>query len=258
MARGWRSRQATGTDRADRRRRRHQLRPRTPAARDVAGQLRGIRYLVTLDVGNRLHPKAARRLVATIAHPDNAAVIDPVSGIVVGGYGFVRPTPVPAKPETLFEWALNPPPMSLDVLPPAQAAFGRASYLTVSAGLGMLGGLPAQAAFGRDSFLGQGIIDIATYRAVLAGWMPPDQVLSHDKLEGMHGRTAALADARVTEAHIGDYLLFRARAHRWIRGGRARPVDARGAADVRAPGGTPAVHAAGGGGADAAGRRGGT
>lgn len=166
----------------------------TPAARDIATRLRGVRYLLTLDVGNRLQPKAAQRLVATIAHPDNTPVVDPVTGIVVRGYGFVRPTHVPALPRTLFGWALYPYPVP-DGVPPQ-----------------------TQAAYGQDMFLGQGVIHVATYREVLAGRIPPDRVLSHDKLEGAYGRTAALGDARVVEAPVDDYLLFRGREHRWIRG----------------------------------------
>jgi hypothetical protein len=37
-------------------------------------------------------------------------------------------------------------------------------------------------------------------------------------LEGLHARTAAVTDARLVEAHVGDYLHFRSREHRWVRG----------------------------------------
>jgi cyclic beta-1,2-glucan synthetase len=162
--------------------------------RDIAARLRGIRYVLTLDVGDRLLPDGAWRLVATIAHPDNAAVVDPATGIVERGYGFVRPTMVPAPPTTTFEWALRPYPIPAGALPLSQTFFGQ------------------------DAFLGKGVIDVAVYRAVLAGRIPSDRVLSHDTLEGMHGRVAAIADARVVEANVGDYLVFRSREHRWIRG----------------------------------------
>lgn len=165
-----------------------------PAGRVVAARLRGIRYVLTLDVGDRLLPDSAWRLVATLAHPDNAAVVDPVTGIVVQGYGFVRPADAPAPPTTVFEWALRPFPSPDNELPLSQSLFGR------------------------DAFFGVGVIDVATYRAVLAGRIPPDRVLSHDKLEGMHGRVAAIADARVVGANVPDYLAFRQREHRWIRG----------------------------------------
>jgi len=166
----------------------------TAADRAVVERLRAARYLLTIDLGDRLQPRAARRLVATIAHPDNAAVVAPDRRLVVAGFGFVRPINIPAQPRTLFEWATYP------YRPPE--------------------GIPSagQAAFGFDDFYGQGVIDVAVYRAVLAGRIPPDRVLSHDRLEGLHGRTAAVTDARLVEANVGDYLHFRARQHRWVRG----------------------------------------
>jgi cyclic beta-1,2-glucan synthetase len=166
----------------------------TAADRAWVERLRTVRYLLTIDIGDRLQPRAARRLVATIAHPDNAAVVAPDRRLVVAGFGFVRPISVPAQPRTWFEWATYP------CQPPEGTPSGR------------------QAAFGYDEFFGQGVIDVSVYRTVLTGRIPPDRVLSHDRLEGLHGRTAALTDARLVEANVGDYLHFRARNHRWVRG----------------------------------------
>ena len=157
-------------------------------------RLRTVRYLLTIDLGDRLQPRAARRLVATIVHPDNDGLVDPDRRLVVAGFGMVRPINVPARPSTLFEWATYPY-QQPEGIPSAQ-----------------------QAAFGCDEFYGQGVMDIAVYRAVLAGRIPPDRVLSHDRLEGLHARTAAVTDARLVEAHVGDYLHYRARQHRWVRG----------------------------------------
>jgi cyclic beta-1,2-glucan glucanotransferase len=166
----------------------------TAADRALVDRLRTVRYLLTIDLGDQLLPRATRRLVATIAHPDNVAVVAPDRRLVVAGFGFVRPIHVPAQPRTWFEWATYP-------------------YRQPE-------GIPStkQAAFGYDDFFGQGVIDIAAYRAVLAGRIPPDRVLSHDRLEGLHARTAAVTDARLVEAPVGDYLHFRARQHRWVRG----------------------------------------
>ena len=166
----------------------------TAEDRHVVQRLRGVRYLLTIDLGDRLQPRAARRLVATVAHPDNAAVVAPGRRLAVAGFGFVRPVNVPARPRTLFEWAMYP------YRPPE--------------------GIPSamQAAFGADEFYGQGVIDVGVYRQVLAGRIPPDRVLSHDRLEGLHCRTAAITDARLVEAQVGDYLHFRGREHRWVRG----------------------------------------
>ncbi|WP_432994633.1 hypothetical protein [Dactylosporangium sp. CA-233914] len=166
----------------------------TAEDRAVVERLGAVRYVLTIDLGDRLQPRAARRLVATVAHPDNAAVVDPARGIVVSGFGIARPINVPARPSTWFEWATYP-------------------YRIPE-------GIPSarQAAFGSDEFYGQGVLDTHAYRAVLAGRIPPDSVLSHDRLEGLHLRAAAVTDARLVEAHVGDYLFFRAREHRWVRG----------------------------------------
>ncbi len=160
----------------------------------LATRLRGLRYAFTIDVGNRPHEDSVWRLVATIAHPDNAAVVDPDTKLVTAGFAFIRATDVPASPGTMFEWILQPYHVPEGELP-----------------------LP-QSVFGRDVFYGQGVLDLAAYRTVLSGRIPCDRVLSHDKLESMHGRAGVIADARVEEANVPEYLQFRQREHRWIRG----------------------------------------
>ncbi|HEY7159864.1 MAG TPA: hypothetical protein VH815_01330, partial [Acidobacteriota bacterium] len=50
-----------------------------------------VKYVITLDADTILPRDSARRLVGTIAHPLNTAVIDPVTTQVVDGYGILQP-----------------------------------------------------------------------------------------------------------------------------------------------------------------------
>jgi cyclic beta-1,2-glucan synthetase len=165
-----------------------------PAERALVAALSDVRYVITIDVGNRLPNGGARRLVAAMAHPDNRAEIDPGTGRVTSGFGYIRPCHVPSPPRSLFEWSWQP-----YTAPSGQASFG-------------------QLLFGEDFFLGQGIFDVGAVRSALAGRIPDNTVLSHDKLEGMYARAACIAGAVVVEGNVEDYLAYRKRCHRWIRG----------------------------------------
>ena len=50
-----------------------------------------VRYVITLDSDTELPRGSAHRMVGAIAHPLNQAIIDPVSNIVVAGYGILQP-----------------------------------------------------------------------------------------------------------------------------------------------------------------------
>src|SRR5581483_12002576 len=50
-----------------------------------------VRYVITLDSDTQLPRDSAARLIGTMAHPLNAAVIDPVRHIVSEGYGILQP-----------------------------------------------------------------------------------------------------------------------------------------------------------------------
>ena len=50
-----------------------------------------IRYVLTLDSDTQLPRKSAAKLIGTIAHPLNQAVIDPIRRVVVAGYGILQP-----------------------------------------------------------------------------------------------------------------------------------------------------------------------
>jgi hypothetical protein len=55
------------------------------------GVINSIRYVITLDSDTQLPRDAAVKLIGTIAHPLNAAVVDPTGQIVIEGYGILQP-----------------------------------------------------------------------------------------------------------------------------------------------------------------------
>ena len=54
-------------------------------------KLSKMRYVITLDADTELPRGSAQRLVGTLAHPLNQAIVDPEKNIVVAGYGILQP-----------------------------------------------------------------------------------------------------------------------------------------------------------------------
>ena len=50
-----------------------------------------VRFVLTLDSDTELPRGAAHRMVGTMTHPLNQAIIDPEKNIVVAGYGILQP-----------------------------------------------------------------------------------------------------------------------------------------------------------------------
>ena len=50
-----------------------------------------VRFVITLDSDTELPRGSAQRMVGTLAHPLNSAIIDPVKNIVTAGYGILQP-----------------------------------------------------------------------------------------------------------------------------------------------------------------------
>jgi ABC-2 type transport system permease protein len=157
-------------------------------------RMRDARFIITLDAGSRLAAGAADRLVGAMAHPANRAVIRPESGEVVSGFGILRPR------------HLNTP---------AQTWFGSVAYRALPPD-----SRPSivQRALRLEQFGGQGIIDVAAFDAALRGRIPQNSVLSHDVVEGIYTGSAVVTSAVLFEDNPGDYLAFRRRNHRWVRG----------------------------------------
>jgi len=164
-------------------------------------RLQGTRFVITLDADTSLPPGAAARLVGTLAHPLNQAVIDPQSGKVVDGHAIVQPRVeiLPLKgPVSLF-CRLFAGDTAIDI-------YSRAVSDVY------------QDLFGTGTFVGKGIYDVAAFNASLKGRVPENAVLSHDLFEGLYGRSALATNIVLYEEFPATYVEYALRLHRWMRG----------------------------------------
>ena len=163
--------------------------------------LPGVTFVYTLDADTNLPRDAARKAIATIAHPLNRAKVDASSRLVTSGYGLVQPrvgVTLPSAGKSLFA-KLNAGSTGID--PYAGAVSD--TYQDV---------------FGEGSFTGKGIYEVDVFNAVLDGRIPEERLLSHDLMEGNFLRTALASDLEVLDDQPASYLAAGARMHRWIRG----------------------------------------
>ncbi|MFI1018469.1 hypothetical protein [Streptomyces sp. NPDC020965] len=163
-------------------------------------RLAGISLVVTLDADSELAPGGIARLVGILRHPLNRASISQETGFVTNGYGVLQPRPVQVHggKESLFERLFYPQVETLDresVEPSIHQDF-----------------------FDSGLFFGKGIYDATIFERSLEGRIPENSVLSHDKLEGFHARTAYISDVTILETAPVNYLAHRKRMHRWVRG----------------------------------------
>lgn len=160
-----------------------------------------IRYVITLDADTQLPRDAAHRLVGTLAHPLNQAVIDPQTRRVVKGYGILQPR------------------VGIDLPSALRSRFARISS-------GNVGVDPYTTAvsdvymdlFGEGIFAGKGIYDPVVMRETLHDRFPDNTLLSHDLIEGCYARAALLSDIELLDSYPTTYAAYSARQHRWVRG----------------------------------------
>lgn len=164
-------------------------------------QLRQVRYVITLDTDTSLPRDAAREFAATMAHPLNRPQLDPVTQMVVGGYGILQPRMAVSLPST-----------------------NRSRYARLC---GSEAGIDPytravsdvyQDLFGEGSFIGKGIYDVEAFEAALQDRFPENRILSHDLLEGCYARAGLLSDVQLYEDYPARYSADVSRRRRWIRG----------------------------------------
>ena len=59
-----------------------------------------IKYVITVDADTEIPRGSAHRLIATLAHPLNRAVIDPENGKIIAGYTVLQPR-IEVKPNSV-------------------------------------------------------------------------------------------------------------------------------------------------------------
>ena len=163
--------------------------------------LRRTRYVITLDSDTRLPRDTAHKLVGTIAHPLNRAVIDRRTNIVVEGYGILQPR-VGVSIESARKSRL-------------------ASIYSGETGIDIYTRAVSdvyQDLFGEGSFTGKGIYEVETFQRVLGNRFPQNALLSHDLIEGVYARAGLVSDIEVIDDYPSHFSAYCRRLHRWTRG----------------------------------------
>lgn len=164
-------------------------------------RLRGIRFVVSVDADTTLPPGSVARLVGTLAHPLNRAWINPQTGCVQSGYTVVQPR-IEIAPESS-----------------SQSLFAR--FFAGDTAVDIYSRTVSdvyQGIFGSGTYAGKGIYEVEPFYRSNAPFMPENAVLSHDILEGAHGRTALASDIVLYESFPKGYLEYSRRWHQWVRG----------------------------------------
>ncbi len=168
------------------------------------GELRilpDIRYVITLDADTSLPQNCGRRLVSTMAHPLNRALLDRKTGRLMNGYTVLQPRILagPSKgPESIFT-RIYAGDFSIDLYSNAVSDV-------------------YQDLFGEGNYVGKGIYDVEAFDVCLDGKIPENTLLSHDLFEGIYGRAGLVTDIVLYEDYPPHYLAWTNRLHRWIRG----------------------------------------
>jgi len=163
--------------------------------------LPSVRYVITLDSDTELPRGSAHRMVGALAHPLNQAIIDPVSNIVVAGYGILQPRvgisvqcTARSRLAALFAGETGLDPYTRAISDVYQDLYGEAT------------------------FAGKGIYEVDTMFRVLDRRFPRNALLSHDLIEGAYARVGLATDVIVIEDYPSHYSAYNRRKHRWLRG----------------------------------------
>ncbi|HHW32479.1 MAG TPA: glycosyl transferase [Clostridiaceae bacterium] len=160
-----------------------------------------VKYVITLDADTNLPMGAAKRLIGTLAHPLNKAVVDDKKGVVVEGYGLLQPR------------------IEVDIISANRTLFSR-----IFAGQGGIDPYTTavsdvyQDFFKEGIFTGKGIYELEVFQKLLKDTIPENAVLSHDLLEGSYVRTGLVTDIQLIDGYPAKYNSYAMRMHRWVRG----------------------------------------
>lgn len=163
--------------------------------------LRTVRFVITLDSDTELPRGSAHRMIGTLAHPLNQAVIDPAKNLVVAGYGILQPR--------------------VDISVQCTTKSRLAAIFAGETGLDPYTRAISdvyQDLYGEGSFTGKGIYEVDTMDRVLFGRFPRNSLLSHDLIEGAYARAGLVSDVAVIEDYPSHYSAYSRRKHRWLRG----------------------------------------
>ncbi|RMG44233.1 MAG: hypothetical protein D6719_02280 [Candidatus Dadabacteria bacterium] len=163
--------------------------------------LRACRFVITLDQDTQLPRGTARKLVATIAHPLNRAIIDSERNVVTSGYGIIQPRvgiSLRSAHASLF----------------SRIFCGHAGIDPYTQAVSDV----YQDLFKEGSYIGKGIYDIAAFEKTLSERVPDNALLSHDLFESLFARCALATNIELLDDFPPRYNVYARRQHRWVRG----------------------------------------
>jgi len=169
-------------------------------AGDVS-KLSRVRYVITLDADTELPRGTAHKLVGTLAHPLNQAIVDPEKNVVVAGYGILQPR-VRISVQSASRSRL------------ANIYSGQTGFDIYTRAVSDV----YQDLYGEGIFAGKGIFEARTVHRVLDRRFPQNALLSHDLIEGAYARVGLVTDVEVVEDYPSHYSAYNRRKHRWLRG----------------------------------------
>ena len=163
--------------------------------------LNDVCYIITLDSDTQLPRGTAARMIGTIMHPLNRAIINPKLRIVTAGYGILQPR------------------VGVSV---ASASRSRLAHLySGETGFDIYTRAVSdvyQDLFGEGIFTGKGIYEAEIFHEVLNHRFPRNALLSHDLIEGAYVRAGLVTDIEVIDDYPSHYSAHTRRKHRWVRG----------------------------------------
>jgi cyclic beta-1,2-glucan synthetase len=160
-----------------------------------------IRFVITLDADTQLPRDSAQKLIGTLAHPLNRAVIHPGTNTVVAGYGILQPR------------------IGISIQSAAQSRL--ASIYAGQTGFDIYTRAVSdvyQDLYGEGIFTGKGIYEVDVFRQVLEHRFPCNALLSHDLIEGAYTRAALVSDIELIDDYPSQFSAYSRRKHRWVRG----------------------------------------
>ncbi len=163
--------------------------------------LSSIRFIITLDSDTELPRGSAARMIGTLAHPLNQAIIDPEKGIVVAGYGILQPRVGVSVQSSARS--------RLASIYSGQTGFDIYTHATSDV---------YQDLYGEGIFVGKGIYEVGPLHRVLDRRFPRNALLSHDLVEGAYARAGLVSDIEIIEDYPSHYNAHNKRKHRWLRG----------------------------------------
>ncbi|HEX8926164.1 MAG TPA: glycosyl transferase, partial [Terriglobales bacterium] len=164
-------------------------------------KLAKVRYVITLDADTELPRGTAHKLVGTLAHPLNQAIVDPEKNVVVAGYGILQPR-VRISVQSASRSRL------------ANIYSGQTGFDIYTRAVSDV----YQDLYGEGIFAGKGIFEAQTVHRVLDRRFPQNALLSHDLIEGAYARAGLVTDVEVVEDYPSHYSAYNRRKHRWLRG----------------------------------------